>query len=57
MNMERICKGSADRLAKLIRCYTMAQAQQVITDPYFKDPEAIIIHTGTNDLELIKSDE
>lgn len=57
IDTDRICKGSS-RTANIIRCYTVAQAQDVVNSHSFTpDPEEIIIHTGTNDLEHSQSND
>jgi hypothetical protein len=40
-----------------IRCPTLHHAKEIIQDQDFSNPQCIILHTGTNDLEKVSNEE
>jgi hypothetical protein len=44
-----------DSTTKYIRCPTLSKAQEILNDETLPNPNTLIIHTGTNDLEHQKS--
>ena len=42
---------------KIIPCFKVDQANKIVSDPHFEDPQTLLINVGTNEIDNVQSQE